>query len=88
MPTSAVIRADDGDFVEVVKDNRVDLRKIKVGVTNARLTEAREGLDAGETVVARAAAFLRPGDAVRPISAAARQAYLPQAAGPIEQASK
>ena len=76
VPTSAVIRADDGDFVQVVKDGRIEQRKIKVGVTNQRLTEAREGLVAGETVVARAAAFLRPGDAVRPISGVARQASL------------
>jgi HlyD family secretion protein len=76
VPTSAVTRGDDGDFVQVVKEGRVDLRKIKVGVTNARLTEAREGLDAGETVVTRAAAFLRPGDMVRPMPSVARQAGL------------
>ncbi|MFI4997229.1 MAG: efflux RND transporter periplasmic adaptor subunit [Hyphomicrobiales bacterium] len=72
VPTSAVTRGDDGDFVQVVKDDRVELRKITVGVTNARLTEAREGLETGESVVARAASFLRPGDAMRPISASAR----------------
>jgi HlyD family secretion protein len=76
VPTSAVTRGEDGDFVQVVKEGRVDLRKIKVGVTNARLTEAREGLEAGESVVTRAAAFLRPGDMVRPMPSVARQAGL------------
>jgi len=69
VPTSAVTRGEDGDFVQVVKGDRVELRKVKVGITNLRQTELREGLDAGETVVTRAAAFLRSGDVVRPIAA-------------------
>jgi HlyD family secretion protein len=51
-----------------VKDDRVELRKITVGITNLRITEVREGLAAGEVVIARAAAFLRSGDLVRPIA--------------------
>jgi HlyD family secretion protein len=68
VPTSAVTRGDEGDFVEVVKDDRVELRKVAVGITNLRITEVREGLVAGEVVIARAAAFLRSGDLVRPIA--------------------
>jgi len=68
VPTTAVTRGEDGDFVEVIKDNRVELRKITVGITNLRVTEAREGLAEGETVIARAAAFLRTGDLVRPVA--------------------
>jgi HlyD family secretion protein len=83
VPTSAVARGDDGDFVQVVKDDRVEQRKITVGITNARLTEARQGLEAGETIVARSAAFLRPGDAVRPISTSARSG-----GAAVEEASK
>lgn len=67
VPTSAVTRGEDGDFVEVVTGGRVELRKVTSGITNARLTEIRQGLAEGETVVARAAAFLRSGDRVRPI---------------------
>jgi HlyD family secretion protein len=70
VPTSAVTRGNDGDFVQVVKDDRVELRKIAAGITDARLTEVRDGLAMGETVVARAAAFLRSGDLVRPIASA------------------
>ena len=72
VPTSAVSRGDDGDFVQVVKGDKVELRKITVGITNLRSSEAREGLEAGETVVARAAAFLRSGDTVRPIELTAQ----------------
>jgi len=80
VPTSAVTRGDDGDFVQVVKDDRIELRKITAGITNLRLTEARQGLEAGETVVARAAAFLRAGDLVRPIPVTA------QAGGAVKEA--
>ena len=71
VPTSAVTRAEDGDFVQVVNDDRIELRKITSGIANVRLTEVRDGLAEGETVVAKAAAFLRAGDRVRPIMAAA-----------------
>ena len=63
VPTSAVTRSDDGDFVQVVTDGRIELRKIKVGVTNSRLSEAREGLSAGESVVTRN--HVQPGGAAQ-----------------------
>ena len=49
----------------MVKDRRVELRAVTVGVTNRGFAEARTGLAAGEIVIARAAAFLRNGDEVR-----------------------
>jgi len=56
----------------VVKDRRVELRAVTVGVTNRGFAEARTGLAAGEIVIARAAAFLRNGDEVRSIEVADR----------------
>jgi RND family efflux transporter MFP subunit len=67
VPTSAVQRLEKGFYVEVVKDDRVELRPVTTGIANARLTEVRDGLAEGEAVVARAAAFLRSGDIVRPM---------------------
>src|SRR6266446_5222161 len=61
---------DTGDSVQVVKDRRVELRAVTVGVTNRGFAEARTGLAAGEIVIARAAAFLRNGDEVRSIEVA------------------
>src|SRR3989475_2487308 len=61
---------DTGDSVQVVKDRRVELRAVTVGVTNRGFAEARSGLAAGEIVIARAAAFLRNGDEVRSIEVA------------------
>src|SRR2546430_13997568 len=59
------LNTDTGDSVQVVKDRRVELRAVTVGVTNRGFAEARTGLAAGEIVIARAAAFLRNGDEVR-----------------------
>jgi len=72
VPINAVSRVADRVFVQVVKRDKVELRKITVGITSLRSSEARDGLEAGETVVARAAAFLRSGDTVRPIELTAQ----------------
>jgi hypothetical protein len=42
---------------------------VTVGLTNGTAIELREGLAVGQQVVARAAAFLRSGDEVRPTEA-------------------
>ena len=69
VPTSALQRLDDGDYVQIVQDNRIAQRKIVVGIIDNENAEVRDGLGAGDSVVARAAAFLRPGDIVRPLTA-------------------
>jgi len=51
----------------VVRDGRVELRTVEAGVIDRGFSEIRGGLAAGETVVARAAAFLRDGDEVRSV---------------------
>ena len=68
VPTSAVTRGDDGDFVEVVKDGRIEQRKITAGITNARLSERARALPRARPSCPSAAAFLRSGDLVRPIA--------------------
>jgi HlyD family secretion protein len=68
VPASAVTQTAAGDTVEVVRDNRVALRKVVTGITNDAAVELRSGLTAGEMVIARAAAFLRDGDEVRVIA--------------------
>lgn len=66
VPAAAVTQAGAGDTIQVVREGRVEIRQVTCGVTNEGLIELRSGLAAGETVVLRAAAFLRNGDAVRP----------------------
>jgi HlyD family secretion protein len=72
IPASAVLYGADGPVVQVVSDGRISTRGIKVGLAEGNLVEVREGLQAGDAVVARSGTFLRDGDAVRPIPVAGR----------------
>ncbi len=71
VPSSA-LAGEDGDWsVEVVGEGgRIERRAVVPGLAAGDDVEIRDGLKPGETVVARAAAFLRPGDVVRPMTLA------------------
>jgi HlyD family secretion protein len=70
VPASAVLYSADGSaLVQVVREGRVETRRIKTGLAAASLIEVKEGLSEGDLVVARSGTFLRDGDAVRPILA-------------------
>lgn len=68
IPFSAVAYAQDGTIIQVVRSNQIESRRVTVGLIEADQVEVREGLSEGEVVVARAGAFVRDGDRVRPIS--------------------
>jgi|SRR5262245_25222637 len=69
IPLSAVLYGPEGAIVQVVRDDRVETRRVRVGLLSGGNAEIREGLNEGDLVVARAGAFLREGDRVRPILA-------------------
>ena len=69
IPLSAVLYGQDGTVVQVVRDNRVETRSVKVGLIDSGKAEISEGLSDGDVVVARAGAFLKDGDRVRPMKA-------------------
>jgi RND family efflux transporter MFP subunit len=69
VPASAVLHGPEGPSVLVVRANRVETRRIRVGLAVGALVEVREGLADGDLVVARAGTFLREGDLVRPKAA-------------------
>jgi HlyD family secretion protein len=69
IPLSAVLYGPEGAIVQVVRDDRVETRRVRVGLLSGGNAEIREGLNEGDMVVARAGAFLREGDRVRPILA-------------------
>ena len=69
VPAAAVIQSATGSTVAVVNDGRVEMSTVTVGLTNGTAIELRDGLAVGQQVVARAAAFLRSGDEVRPTEA-------------------
>jgi HlyD family secretion protein len=67
VPLSAVLYGPAGPVVQVVRDGRVETRSVSVGLLSAGQAEIREGLSEGDMVVARAGAFVREGDRVRPV---------------------
>jgi HlyD family secretion protein len=69
IPLSAVLYGPGGAVVQVVRDNRIETRRVTVGLLSAGQAEIRDGLAEGEMVVARAGAFVREGDRVRSITA-------------------
>ena len=52
----------------VVRDGKVEERRVTTGIVEGDFVEIRDGLAVGDSIVARAAAFLRPGDRVRPMA--------------------
>jgi HlyD family secretion protein len=69
IPLSAVLYGSDGTVVQVVREGRVETRAVTVGLIDKGRAEISDGLSEGDVVVARAGAFLRDGDRVRPVSA-------------------
>ena len=65
-PASALTREGDSARLDVVRDGKVEERQVTPGIVNGEAVEIKQGLAGGESIVARAAAFLRPGDRVRP----------------------
>lgn len=68
IPASSVLYGPEGASVQLVRANRVETRRIKLGLAAGALVEVREGLAEGDLVVARSGTFLRDGDAVRPMA--------------------
>ena len=66
-PTTAVKRDGDEGVAMVVKDGKVEARKVKLGIVEGDVAEILSGVAPGDILVARAASFLRPGDRVRPL---------------------
>jgi RND family efflux transporter MFP subunit len=69
IPLSAVLYGSDGAVVQVVRDNRIETRRVTVGLIAAGQAEIREGIAVGDIVVARAGPFVRDGDRVRTVTA-------------------
>lgn len=70
-PFSAITQEPEGPVVYVANGRRIEARPVVTGLASGRDVEIREGLDERDTIVARAAAFLREGDLIRPVALAA-----------------
>ncbi len=69
VPLTAILYGSGGTVVQIVRRQRVEARRVEVGLMSAGRVEIREGLAEGDVVVARAGALLREGDPVRPVQA-------------------
>lgn len=70
LPQSAVQADERGSYVMIIgKDNKVERRAIVVGAVSDQGVGIASGLNGSEKVVASAAAFLRPGETIKPVFA-------------------
>jgi HlyD family secretion protein len=66
VPATALERDGDEARLDVVREGKVEVRQVKAGVADGGWVEIQAGVADGDSVVERAAAFLRAGDRVRP----------------------
>jgi HlyD family secretion protein len=71
VPLTAVLYGTGGTVVQVVRRQRVETKRVEIGLMAGGQVEVREGLAEGDIVVARAGSLLREGDPVRPVTASA-----------------
>jgi multidrug efflux pump subunit AcrA (membrane-fusion protein) len=66
VPLSAILYSTAGTVVQVVKRQRIETRRVELGLMDKGNVEIKGGLNEGDDIVARAGALLREGDPVRP----------------------
>lgn len=67
LPLSAITTGRDGSFARAVQDGVIKQVKIETGIQDGGFIEIVSGLKAGDLVVAKAGAFVRDGDKIKPI---------------------
>jgi HlyD family secretion protein len=72
VPVTAIGSSPEGATVMRVKDGLVERVLVKTGIRDGGLVEIIEGLADGDQVVAKAGAFVRAGDRINPVLAAAK----------------
>jgi multidrug efflux pump subunit AcrA (membrane-fusion protein) len=70
VPLAAILYTPAGTVVQVIRRNRVETKRVEIGLTDGGQLEIRDGLNEGDVVVARAGSLLREGAPVRPVMAA------------------
>jgi multidrug efflux pump subunit AcrA (membrane-fusion protein) len=67
IPSAALIRRSEGTSVQVIRNDVVETRAVRVGLMSDTSTEIREGLKADDIVVATAGTSLHDGDQVKTV---------------------
>ncbi len=73
LPLTAVTFGENGPTVQIVVNGKVEVRKVITGLVGTDTIEITDGVNPGETYVARAGTFVRDGDAVTPITLSAAE---------------
>jgi RND family efflux transporter MFP subunit len=76
VPRSAVFYRTEGPSVQVVRENVLETRLVRVGLQSDTNIEIVEGLEEGDLVVANAGSSLRDGMKVKPVEADATRTEL------------
>lgn len=69
LPLSAVTMARGETLVRKVENGVIKLVPVRTGIQDGQVIEIVEGLAAGDTVVAKAGAYVRDGDRINPVHA-------------------
>ncbi|CCD86735.1 conserved protein of unknown function [Bradyrhizobium sp. ORS 285] len=69
VPLTAILYDADGTVVQVVRAQRIETKRVEIGLMAGGQVEIKDGLAEGDVVVSRAGALLREGDPVRPAMA-------------------
>jgi RND family efflux transporter MFP subunit len=67
IPRSAINYGADSTSVLVVRGNKVETRRVRIGLLSDANVEIRDGLKEGDVIVANAGSSLEDGDQVKPI---------------------
>ncbi|KQY15227.1 efflux RND transporter periplasmic adaptor subunit [Rhizobium sp. Root482] len=70
LPLTAVTTANDETIVRKVEDGVVHMAKVTTGIQDGEFIEITTGLKPGDTVVAKAGAYVRDGDKINPVTSA------------------
>ena len=71
LPLTAVTSGKTETVVRKVRDGVVEMARIETGIQDGRYIEIVSGLSEGDEVVAKAGAYVRDGDRITPVKAAA-----------------
>ena len=69
VPRAAVVYQTEGTSVQIVKNNKIQTRRIRIGLVSDNDVEITEGISDGDIVVANAGTSLHDGDLVKSIFA-------------------
>lgn len=67
LPITAVTTSSDGTTARMVKDDTIHIAKVETGIQDGQYIEILKGLQPGDKVVAKAGAYVRDGDRVKPV---------------------